>query len=131
SPSSSENSSSQLAAAANPETALARRGPSIHVFEILGVIVQRGMGVVYKARQIRLKRIVALKMLLAGEHAGREQLARFRTEAEAAARLHHPNIVEIYEVGDVEGRPFLVLEYVAGGNLKQNLDATIPPARSA
>jgi serine/threonine protein kinase/WD40 repeat protein/tetratricopeptide (TPR) repeat protein len=131
SPSSSENSSSQATAAANRDISPDRRGPSIPGFEILDFIGQGGMGVVYKARQLRLKRIVALKMLLAGEYAGREQLARFRTEAEAAARLHHPNIVEIYEVGDVEGRPFLVLEYVAGGNLKQNLGATLQTARSA
>jgi serine/threonine protein kinase/WD40 repeat protein len=129
--SSSEVPSSHAAAAPDREASLRGQGPSIPGFDILDVIGRGGMGVVYKARQVRLKRIVALKMLLAGGHAGREQLARFRTEAEAAARLHHPNIVEIYEVGDVDGRPFLVLEYVADGNLKQNLGTKPPLASSA
>lgn len=83
-----------------------------------------GMGVVYKARQIALDRIVALKVIRAGVHADAEDLRRFRTEALAAARLQHPNIAQVYEVAEHEGRPYLVLEYVAGGGLDNFLDGT-------
>src|SRR5205807_1774299 len=88
-----------------------------------------GMGVVYLAWQIKLNRLVALKMILAGAHAGREQLERFRLEAESVARLQHPNIVQIYEVGEQDGRPFFSFEYVDGISLPQKLAGTPQPGR--
>lgn len=97
-------------------------------YEILGVLDRGGMGVVYKALQTRLKRPVALKMILGGAHAGPQQLSRFRTEAEAIARLQHPHIVQIYEVGESEGRPFFSMEFVSGGNLAQNIEHYRLPA---
>jgi hypothetical protein len=89
------------------------------------------MGVIYLARQLRPRRYVALKMVLAGEHAGPEQLARFRTEAEAVARLRHPNIITIHQVGEAGGRPYLSLEYVEGGSLAQHLKERRPQPRQA
>jgi len=90
-------------------------------YEILNEIGRGGMGVVYKAQDSRLKRIVALKVILAGGHAGEVELARFQTEAEAVARLKHQNFVQIYEVGSDEGLPFLALEFCGGGSLEDRI----------
>lgn len=91
-------------------------------YELQGEVGRGGMAVVYRARQQILNRTVALKMLLSGGLAGPETLARIRQEALAVAQLQHPGIVQIYEVGEHRGLPFLALEYVAGGTLHEWLD---------
>ena len=107
-------------------------GPlNIPGYEILGELGRGGMGVVYKARHLALKRTVALKMVLDGAHAGAAALARFRAEAEAVAKLQHPNIVQVHEVGECGGRPFFSLEYVEGGSLDRKLAGTPLPPREA
>ena len=106
--------------------------PTVPGYETLRELGRGGMGVVYEARQVGLDRIVALKMILAGDFAGHAERTRFQTEAEAIARLHHPNIVQVYEVGGHEGRPFLSLEFCAGGSLSRKLAGSpLPPARAA
>jgi tetratricopeptide (TPR) repeat protein/tRNA A-37 threonylcarbamoyl transferase component Bud32 len=114
-----------------PAPAAARRMPAVAGYELLGELGRGGMGVVYKARQVRLNRVVALKMILAGDHAGSDASVRFLAEAESVARLHHPHIVQIFAFGDCDGRPYFEMEYVAGGTLSERLDGTPRPARES
>jgi WD40 repeat protein len=133
--------SAPLRALAPPEPSLAATltapagddlsSPAVPGYEVLEILGQGGMGVVYRARHRALDRVVALKMLLAGGHARRDELARFKAEAEAIARLQHPHIVQVFEVGEHEGQPFFSLEYVDGGSLADRLDGTPLPAREA
>lgn len=108
------------------------RLPAVKDFEILDTLGKGGMGVVYKARHTRLDRIVALKMIIHGGHASAESTARFLTEARAVARLQHPHIVQIHEIGDEAGLPFFALEFVEGGSLDRILAGTPqPPLKAA
>ncbi len=101
-------------------------------YEILDELGRGGMGVVYKARQVGLKRIVALKMTLTGDHSGAGERERFRWEAEALASLQHANIVAIHEIGEFEGLPFFSLEFCGGGSLAGRIAGTpMPPGEAA
>ena len=102
----------------------AMAAPKIAGYEIERLLGRGGMGVVFLARQTRLKRHVALKMILAGPYADADDLARFRGEAESIARLQHPNIVHIYEIGEAGDRPYFSMEYAGGGSLSQFLNGT-------
>lgn len=93
-------------------------------YELLEEIARGGMGIVYKARQKGLGRLVAVKMILAGRFASREFLRRFQAEAETIGRLRHPNIVTIHEIGEFEGQPFFSMDYIAGRNLAQLIAET-------
>jgi serine/threonine-protein kinase len=91
-------------------------------YQIVRELGRGGTGVVYEARQSGVNRVVALKLLSAGKHAGIEQLARFRAEAELIGRLQHPHIVQVYEAGEQDGFPFLALEFMSGGSLRNRLN---------
>jgi WD40 repeat protein len=115
---------------AGPEAAAA--WSAVPGYEILGVLGRGGMGVVYRAMHVQLKRLVALKVLLSGSHTSPGELVRFRQEAELVARLQHPNVVQVHEIGTHEGRPYLALEYVAGPTLAQRRAAgPLPPHEAA
>jgi formylglycine-generating enzyme required for sulfatase activity len=98
-----------------------REYPEVPGYEILGVLGHGGMGVVYRARQLQAKRVVALKMIRAVEHASPYERLRFQIETEAVARLQHPHIVQLHEVGEVRGQPFFSLEFCDGGSLTEQL----------
>jgi predicted Ser/Thr protein kinase len=119
-----ESTSSLPVAAADPR-------PEVPGYQVLGELGRGGMGVVYKARQRSLGRVVALKMIRAGPRAGAQEVARFQTEAAAIAQLQHPNIVQIYEVGEHQGLPFLALEFVNGPTLARRAAQTPQPDRAA
>jgi formylglycine-generating enzyme required for sulfatase activity len=101
-------------------------------YEVLDELGRGGMGVVYRARQVRAGRLVALKMILSGAHANPAELSRFLSEAEAIARLQHPNIVQVFEVGEHQGVPYFSLEYCPHGSLDRALRATpLAPGEAA
>src|SRR5262249_44576331 len=97
----------------------------------LGESGRGGMAIVYKARQVALDRVVALKMMRAGVAASPDELARFQREAQTVAQLRHPNIVQIYAVGESAGQPYFSLEYLEGGSLAAKLNGQPQPPRQA
>ncbi|PWT85229.1 MAG: hypothetical protein C5B58_03390 [Acidobacteria bacterium] len=105
--------------------------PQIPGYLVEGILGSGGMGVVYRAWHLRLDRVVALKMLLAGPRARPDELARFLREAQAVAALRHPNIVQVYDVGDVDGRPYFTMELIEGGDLAGKLQGAPQPALEA
>jgi tetratricopeptide (TPR) repeat protein len=116
---------------ATPAASFQEPMPLVPGYELLKVLGRGGMGVVYQVRQVRLQRLVALKMIRNSNLAGAEEMARFQTEARAVAQLQHPHIVQIYEVGETDGLPFFSLEYVDGGTLARKLSGNPLPAPAA
>jgi tetratricopeptide (TPR) repeat protein len=122
------NGTGMFPVSAKPEATGLPEVPGYWLLEELG---RGGMGVVYRAWQLELNRLVALKMIRAGVYARAEDLARFRAEAEAVAQLQHPNIVQIYHVGEQAGLPFFALEYLEGGSLQGKVRESALPAAEA
>ena len=115
--------------AARPVVPLDGKCPEIPGYDVQAILGRGGMGIVYKARHLRLSRVVALKMLRAGAYAGAHERARFQREAQVVAGLRHANIVQVYDVGDHDGCPFFTMELLEGGSLAQAFAGTPRPAR--
>jgi len=107
---------------AGPSSAAAT--PTVPGYDLLATLGEGGMGVVWKARQVKLNRLVALKMVLGEQRAGSKDLIRFLAEAEAVAAVRHPHVVQVYDYGEANGRPFLAMEYLPGGSLSDRLERT-------
>jgi len=107
------------------------RLPQIRGYDVEGILGRGGMGIVYRVRHQKLNRIVALKMLVAGPYASPREVARFVRESQAVAELQHPNIVQVHDVGDLDGRPYFTMEFVEGGSLAQALAGAPQAARYA
>src|SRR5262249_18426851 len=106
--------------------------PEVPGYEVLQELARGGMGVVFKARQVRLNRAVALKMILQGGLAGPEERVGFLAEAEVIAAIRHPGIVQVYDFGTHQGLPFFSMEFCPGGSLAQRLAGTpLPPSEAA
>ncbi|MGE3806755.1 MAG: protein kinase [Gemmataceae bacterium] len=120
-----------ISAAGSGRIPLLRQLPALPGYEVLSELGHGGMGVVYKARHVKLKRLVAIKMVLADAHASAQTLQRFRLEAEAVAKLQHPHVVQIHEIGEHDGRPFFSLEFVDGGSLDMKVAGTPQPPDEA
>ena len=128
------NSHAERAGMGARQPALPQEGaalPRVPGYEVEAVLGRGGMGVVYRARHLRLNRVVALKMALDDAYAGPLEQERFQREAEAVAGLRHPNVVQVYDVGDADGRPYFTMEVMEGGSLAQRLAGTPQPARRA
>jgi serine/threonine protein kinase len=125
--------SERLPSTVSPEPAgeAAAAWPVVPGYEVLGELGRGGMGVVYRACQLSLKRLVALKLIRDGALASAQQRARFRIEAEAAARVRHANVVAIYDVGEHQGRPYFAMELVEGPSLDRHLAGRTQPAGPA
>jgi eukaryotic-like serine/threonine-protein kinase len=111
-----------------PEFGAPEELPDVPGYEVLGVLGRGGMGIVFRARHLRLNRAVALKMILAGEFALPTQRQRFLREAEAIAAISHPNIVQVYNAGESEGRPWFTMELIQGPNLAHKIEGAPQPA---
>jgi serine/threonine-protein kinase len=115
-----------------PDAAPTKSLPTIPGYEIIEELGRGGMGVVYKARQLSVNRLVALKMILGRQHVSLRARVRFQIEGEAVARLAHPHIVQLYESGECDGTPYFSLEYCSGGSLGRQLEKDKPwPGREA
>src|SRR3954469_15835180 len=116
---------------ATPPAGSAADLPRVPGYEDEAARGRGGMGAVFRARHLRLNRVVALKMMLAGAYAGPHERERFQREAEAVAALRHPNVVQIHDVGDTDGRPYFTMEFVEGGSLADELNGVPRPGPQA